>query len=118
MYWGMYQSGSDTQAAMGAARAESAATNLREQLRILEDKVDSLALVCQAQWELIRDNTGLSEADIVAKAQEIDLRDGREDQRMGRARRDCPRCERPLHARHDRCLYCGHELGRDHVFDS
>lgn len=55
----------------------------------------------------MRDHTALTESDIEAKAQEIDLRDGKADQKMGSARRTCPSCQRVLHKRHDHCLYCG-----------
>jgi len=116
MYWNMYHHNASS-AQVAAGRAETKALNIQEHLNILEDKIDSLALICQAQWELIRDNTGLKEGDIEAKAQEIDMRDGKEDKKMGRKERLCSECQRPLHKRHDRCLYCGNALDNKHIYD-
>lgn len=99
-----------------SSRADSQVAALTDRIHALEDRIDALALLCQAQWEIIRDNTGLDDEAIAAKAQEVDLRDGTADGKMGRASRDCPACQRPLHTRHDRCLYCGHEVGNEHGF--
>ena len=51
----------------------------------IEDRLDKLLLVTRAMWELIRDQTSLTEEDLLAKVREIDLRDGR--RRRGRSRR-------------------------------
>ena len=40
---------------------------------------ERLYLVVQAMWELLKDKAGLTDADLDAKVQEIDMRDGRLD---------------------------------------
>jgi hypothetical protein len=101
--WGSYR----LPAHPGTERSGPSTDVLEHRFRHLEQKLDHLALLCQAQWELMRDNTALTEADIQAKAQEIDLRDGQADGKMGSSRRPCSNCQRVLHQRHDHCLYCG-----------
>ncbi|MDA3962141.1 MAG: hypothetical protein PF961_15220 [Planctomycetota bacterium] len=112
--WSMYQGAT---IAGEAGRATSRSEHVADEVVRLSQKLDALALLCQAQWEIIRDNTGLSDEDIAKKAQEIDLRDGAADGKMGRVKRTCNACNRPLHRRHDTCLYCGAAQGRTHQFD-
>lgn len=45
--WGLYRSTTPDY----HPAAETKATNNEERMRRLEDKLDSLALLCQAQWE-------------------------------------------------------------------
>lgn len=110
IFWGMYHETGAATAASAAGRAESVARSVQDKVRTIEDRVDSLALLCQAMWELLRDNTALSEDDIERKSIEIDMRDGVRNQRLGHATSTCASCNRPLHRRHARCLYCGAEV--------
>ena len=48
----------------------------------------------------------------------LDLQDGVEDGKLTRQTAKCLRCNRTLAARHDRCIYCGHERNRGSVFES
>ncbi|MFW5882588.1 MAG: hypothetical protein ACOCVS_03045 [Planctomycetota bacterium] len=73
----------------------------------LSQRLDRLCLACQALWELVRDNTALSDEDIATKVAEVDLRDGQSDGKLRTRGGLCPDCQRPLNARHDHCLYCG-----------
>ena len=73
----------------------------------LEDRLDKLLLACTALWELLRDRTDLTEADLLAKVQEVDLRDGQADGRINKTVKKCPRCGRTMSPRHGECLYCG-----------
>jgi hypothetical protein len=115
LMWGIYRQDS-VRAEGQALRAQGKARSVELRLKVLEDRLDSLALVCQAQWELLRDNTDLTDQDIERKALEIDLRDGRADGRLGGTSRPCPKCKRPLHKRHARCIYCGEQFPAEHVF--
>jgi len=116
MLWEMYQYRAINDASSKASIAETKATTTGRNLRLLEDKLDSLALTCQALWEILRERTKLTEEDLIAKITEIDLRDGKEDGRMGSAGIPCPRCKRTLSRRHDNCMYCGEEVGKSHLF--
>ncbi len=115
LYWSM--SRPDTVARTASARAEAKASNVQDQIRVMQDNVDRLSLLCQAMWELVSEKTNLTEQDIEEKVMQIDLRDGSLDGKMGRSQRHCPQCNRNLHRRHDKCLYCGYEVEREHAFD-
>jgi hypothetical protein len=116
MLWEMYQYRAINNASSKASHAEVKVTTVGRNVRRLEDKLDSLALTCQALWEILRDRTKLTEEDLIEKIMEIDLRDGKEDGRMGTAGAPCPRCNRVLSRRHDNCMYCGEEVGKSHLF--
>lgn len=78
-------------------------------------QINKLNLICQAMWELIRDNTRLTEDDLLKKVKEIDLRDGVEDGKIT-PDQNCRKCNRRLQKRQARCLYCGEEIKQDGVF--
>ena len=84
----------------------------------LSRHVGRLSLCCQAMWELIRDNTNLSEEDLTAKISEIDLRDGREDDRMGTRVFKCPNCGHRTNTTRENCIMCGSNLPKQHAFES
>ena len=50
---------------------------------------------------------GVSEEKIVAKMQEIDLRDGVQDGKMGAGIVTCEHCGQKYKASHRQCMYCG-----------
>ena len=83
-----------------------------QQLRIkeLEHHVARLSLLNQALWELIRDRLSLSDADLQAKANDVDMRDGAQDGVITHGPLQCPQCGRISNSRHGKCLYCGLEF--------
>ena len=95
------------QAQAEAAGAGAKAKNVGYQVKELEEKLDQMALKCQAMWEILRDATDLSDGDIEQKIHEIDLRDGVADGKMTRTGRKCGARGRTISARHNHCLYCG-----------
>ena len=75
----------------------------------LEDKVDKLALICHAMFELIQESTGISEDQLRKKIVEVDLRDGQADGRVTPRAKKCPKCEAMMSPQFGRCLFCGHK---------
>ena len=116
MFWELNQQRAIADARGSAAAAENKADQTREYIRMLEGRVDKLQLACQAMWELMRDMARIDEDRLLAKIQEIDLRDGKADGKMSSSGVACDGCQRPVHARHQKCLYCGKELTRAHSF--
>lgn len=84
----------------------------------LEAKINHLALTCQALWEVLRDQTHLTDDDVRKKMMEIDARDGNTDGRMITGPVNCPDCGREGHSRSRTCLYCGGPLSAEkHLFE-
>ena len=98
----------------GIRDAKRTARRSQEDTDDLRTRVDRLHLATTAMWELLCERTGLDEDDLLAKIQEIDLRDGKRDGRIDtRASAspvECPECTRTNNARRTACLYCGVEL--------
>ena len=84
-----------------------------EQVRLLERRIDRLALLCQALWELLREQLNLTDEQLETIAAAVDERDGARNgiQREHPVR--CSRCGRINSSRRDTCLYCGLEFQRD-----
>lgn len=118
MFWELYQQRRIIEANETASRASSNAQKVSYSIQMLEDKVDSLSLTCQALWEILRDRTKLTEEELLAKISEIDMRDGRADAKMGAKGGPCSKCGRVLNKRHLRCLYCGEHNEKDHAFQT
>lgn len=73
-----------------------------------EARLHRLALVVEGMRECLEAVGLLSEAQLLAKIEEIDLRDGQADGRQGGAvRTRCGSCGRLNTGARRRCLYCG-----------
>lgn len=116
MYWGIYHLRESARAQSAATRAQGKADRVQVYIDRLEDRVDSLALVCQAMWELLSESMPDATNRLDDKVREVDLRDGEMDGKMNRAERSCSNCQRALHKRHNRCLYCGEEMTGENIF--
>jgi hypothetical protein len=75
----------------------------------LADRVEALALVSRALFELLEETTGVSEARLKAKITEIDLRDGQADGRITPKAKKCPKCDAMMSPRFGRCLFCNYQ---------
>ena len=84
-------------------------TFARDANRQLADKVEGLALVTRALFELLQESTGVSEERLRAKITEIDLRDGQADGRMTPVPKKCPKCDAMMSPKFGRCLFCGEQ---------
>ncbi len=114
----MYQQNQIADNSSETLKAASSARQAVDRVSQLEQKVDTLALTCQAMWELLRDHSALTENHIEEKVMEIDLRDGKADGKMGSTGHKCPSCQRTLSLRHVKCMYCGLQVKKEHVFQS
>ena len=104
----------DSTADMAASQANRATERSVE----AELNVERLRLVTQAMWEFLRERTEITDADLEAKIQEIDLRDGSSDGEMARQVAICGHGQRKTGVRsHRRCFYCGTQLEKQHVVE-
>ena len=113
----LYQQSRINDARNTAQNARDAATKAQWDIDDLKRKADALTLACQALWEILRSQTGMSDEVILGKIQEIDLRDGKADGRITQRVQACPNCSRKNKASRRACLYCGAQMPTDNVFE-
>lgn len=110
LLWDLHQQRRINEVEDGANDAARKATDFQERVRFLEDRIDRTLLTNMAMWSLLRDAMGLTDQDLIARVQQIDLEDGVADGKVTRSGpKTCSRCQRAFSPRHRRCLYCGHE---------
>ncbi len=97
----------DALARKTANAAMQVANSQKSEIELLREQVERIALLNQALWELVRERLQLSDADLERIAQEVDLRDGKQDGRLSEHPLQCPQCGRVSNSRHKKCLYCG-----------
>lgn len=90
-----------------ARHASKKTSDLKEEVRELSHRLDRLALVSHAMWELLREHTKLTDQDIRAKVRQIDLLDGVRDRKITPQTSVCSGCGRPLNTKISSCPYCG-----------
>jgi hypothetical protein len=91
--------------------ATDSASPLESRIQQIEANQERLFLICTALTELLRDRELATEAEIVAKLQEVDLRDGLADGKFGGLQIiACPHCGNRTKRRHVHCIYCGKPL--------
>lgn len=113
----LYQQGRINEARNKAEDAAGRAKLVQGDLENLERRLDALVITCQALWEIIRTQTGLSDHAILEKMEEIDGRDGRVDGKISAGLSICPSCNRRSNAHRTTCLYCGAALPVKEVFN-
>ncbi|MCY2994226.1 MAG: zinc ribbon domain-containing protein [Planctomycetota bacterium] len=84
------------------ADARNKISSLRDAVADLERHVDKQATLLQAMYSLLSERLGLTEAELLARFQQIDAGRGESNAAIM-----CAECGRPVDLRHNRCLYCG-----------
>jgi len=107
MIWELYQQYKITSANSKADALARESGNLGSALTELGHRTDRLALATMAVWSLMCDKFGLTDADLEARMNEIDLSDGKLDGKVRVEARSCPSCNRTLSKRQSKCIYCG-----------
>lgn len=110
--WDLYQShriGQLDERLSGVEAAKSHDKVARDTTVGLEDKMDRLALVCCALFELMQTTAGISEEQLRKKIAEIDVRDGQADGRITPRPKKCPKCDATMSPKFGRCLFCGYK---------
>jgi len=111
-FWNIFQSQQIDHANSKAENANIKINQSKRDIRHLEDKIDALAVVTHALWELLEENTTLSKNDIEKKIEEIDLRDGKLDRKLSSNITHCEECGHKLNKRHSNCFWCGAAINK------
>ena len=106
--------GSATRAASLARSAAVAdATHHTNRVEDLNERIDRLAMIVRAMWELLEEQ-GMTPEQLVAKIEAIDMGDGTADGQLRQAAIDCPKCDSKVAPGLSKCQFCGAEILRDH----
>ena len=101
-----------------ASRASHKVDRYAAEITRLGRSIEHLSIACQAMWELLQETSGLTEEQLDARMQEIDLRDGTPDDRITKKPIDCTACGAKSNSRRTHCVMCGAELEGKHPFDA
>lgn len=107
--WDLYQQGQIRDAQGRVASANARATDAVTQVRMLEDRVDRLTMICLAMWTLLKESGKFTDEELVNLVREVDLTDGKLDGKYRVETTLCPSCKRTMAAKHRKCIYCGAE---------
>jgi hypothetical protein len=114
--WNLRAGETIREAQRDAGTAAQKASDASARARDLEAAVERLTLACQALWEIARERWEITDDELLAKMEAIDLRDGRRDGKIGARVLKCAKCGRTMNSSHARCVFCGEAAPREHVF--
>ena len=108
MFISTYSGAGNLEAIRSASEAGGKASRATTETIELRREVNRLLMITEALWDFIREREGLSDEQLVAKIDEIDLRDGALDGRSAKTPpTQCDACGRTLAKRQPVCIYCG-----------
>lgn len=98
----------DLSADFTASDAHYAANRAEDGLVRANADIERLMLITEALWNILKEQHGYADDELVRRVLEVDMRDGRIDGRVAsRPPEDCPHCSRPVPSDRRYCLYCG-----------
>ncbi|WP_026972716.1 hypothetical protein [Aliagarivorans marinus] len=116
-FWNMFQSGQIDQNAIKSSHNSVRTNSNSQDLTYLQDRLDTLSLANQAMWELLSEQLGLSEADLLKRMEHIDLRDGVKDGKITKpVIQKCPECGHQSKTHRACCYWCGASLSSTSPF--
>lgn len=116
--WEMYQQSRISSVESSAMRGEEKASDAARTVQYFQDRLDKLILINMALWSLLKQETNLTEEDLLERIKEIDLSDGVLDGKVRQTVIQCPKCGRTMSNKHRTCLYCGYAKEGAGAFDA
>ena len=104
--WEFYQHGRILKASADASQALSKIYLSKADISDIELKLERLALLNQAIWSLVKQQTSLCEADLMEEVKRLDGLDGRVDGKLAETK-TCSQCGIVLTASANICYGCG-----------
>jgi hypothetical protein len=91
----------DVGSSMDAAEANTKANAAQRHARELERRIEHLAMACNAMWNLLKTQTGLTDEQLKEKMQQLQAASATAQPA------NCPACGRRISPRQGKCIYCG-----------
>lgn len=112
--WAAHESARRTERDLTSTRVSNEATEARSQTDFLRADVEKLLMITEALWSILKEQHGYTDAELIRRVQEIDLRDGILDGKVAKQTQpSCPQCHRTLIRNQPKCLYCGAEVEKN-----
>lgn len=94
--------------------ARAKASQAKAESLYLEHQVERLLMITEALWEMLKEQHGYTDKELITRVQNIDLRDGVLDGKVAAKSKvdTCSSCRRKLSRRHTICIYCGTPVKR------
>ena len=97
-----------------ADRAGIRADQVNDQVRQLERRLEKLAGITEALWELLKEAGQMTEEHIFERVKTIEAR---QSSQKNRAVVVCPKCNRTTVSKQVKCMYCGQDIPKTNIFD-
>lgn len=112
--WAARQMARDNEGQLASQRAAAVAETARSQVDKMQADLDRLMLCTQALWEILKEEHGYTEEQLIKRITEIDMQDGKLDGKVApQGPVSCPQCARINRRNRAACLYCGNPLPCD-----
>jgi len=117
VFWDLAQQKQITDSVKLVGKAQAKTEDVVQYSKETSSRLDRLSIISRAMWELLSEKLNISEAELMAKMSEIDLRDGKADGKFSSSAKHCVSCNRPINILHTVCLYCGASNPIEKAFD-
>jgi hypothetical protein len=100
-----------------AENAQELAITSSTAISHVQCQLDTLVLANQAMWEILSLKLGVTEADLVKRMNEIDLRDGKQDGKISKTQVvECKDCGHKIKKQRSNCYWCGSKFTNSSFF--
>lgn len=82
----------------------------------IDEKIDRLALICQAMWELTIENSNISQQDLLNKTRKLGLFTISFSRELENIPKKCVKCGKTVSPKYKKCIYCGSSEFLDSTF--
>ena len=90
------------------ASVRSDAAAARFEVDALKSDVERLLMITEALWQILKEQHGYDDKELIKRVVTIDMRDGKLDGRVApEPPQKCPKCGRTLYKNRPNCIYCG-----------
>jgi predicted RNase H-like nuclease (RuvC/YqgF family) len=100
-----------------ADRAQRNSTRQENALMTLQARVEKLSFISRALWTFVREMGGKTEQELMERVTQLQREEAEKAQKGAAAPRLCSKCNRPVAAGQERCLFCGTEVTPGSIFD-